>query len=224
MSESWSEEELKESVKAYFEMQEKIRAGQRIVKKNYYRDLSSKYGRTPAAFEFRMQNISYVLTLSGRDWIPGLPPAKHVGTNVVAQIEKIIAELEKKEFTSAAVSAQRLIEVRKTISKKPAGVAKPDLVKTFSNAYSRDESVKAWVLNRANGICEACSEPAPFLDSSNFPFLEVHHVRHLADGGSDTVTNAIALCPNCHRRLHYSKDSQNYRESLFLKVSELVKE
>ena len=171
-----------------------------------------------------MQNISYVLTLSGRDWIVGLPPAKHVGTNVVAQIEKIIAEVEKKEFTSVAASAQRLIEARKSISKKPSGIIKPDLVKTTSTTYRRGENVKAWVLNRANGLCEACNEPAPFLDSSNFPFLEVHRIRHLADGGSDTITNAVALCPNCHRRLHYSKESKIYRESLFFKVSELIKE
>lgn len=224
MSDSWSEEELEESVQVYFEMQEKIRVGEKIVKKNYYRNLSSKYGRTPAAFEFRMQNISYVLTLSGRDWIPGLPPAKHVGTNVVSQIEKIIARVEKKEFTAIAVSAQRLIDTRKSILKKPSGVAKPDLVRTISNGFSRDENVKAWVLNRANGICEACRQPAPFLDSSNYPFLEVHHVRHLADGGSDTISNAVALCPNCHRRLHFSRDSHEYRELLFLQVSELVKE
>jgi 5-methylcytosine-specific restriction protein A len=224
MSESWSEEELRAAIEVYFEIQEKIRTGQKLVKKHYYRDLSSKFGRTPDSFEFRMQNISYVLTLAGRDWIPGLPPAKHVGTNVVAQIEKLIADIERKEPTSVAASAQRLIEARKSITKKPDGTIKPALVSTTSTTYSRDEYVKAWVLNRANGLCEACEQPAPFVDSSNFPFLEVHHVRHLADGGSDTVTNAVALCPNCHRRLHYSKDSKDYRESLFHKVPELVKE
>jgi 5-methylcytosine-specific restriction protein A len=25
----------------------------------------------------------------------------------------------------------------------------------------------------------------------------------LAEGGEDTVENALALCPNCHRRLHF---------------------
>jgi 5-methylcytosine-specific restriction protein A len=27
-------------------------------------------------------------------------------------------------------------------------------------------------------------------------------MRTLADGGSDTVTNAIAVCSNCHMELH----------------------
>ncbi len=28
--------------------------------------------------------------------------------------------------------------------------------------------------------------------------------KHLANNGDDTVENAIALCPNCHRKAHYS--------------------
>ncbi|MBE7567833.1 hypothetical protein [Acidithiobacillus sp. HP-11] len=31
----------------------------------------------------------------------------------------------------------------------------------------------------------------------------MHRVRQLADNGSDTVTNAVALCPNCDREVHY---------------------
>jgi len=25
----------------------------------------------------------------------------------------------------------------------------------------------------------------------------------LSEGGEDTLENAIALCPNCHRKMHY---------------------
>ncbi|MGH8437576.1 MAG: HNH endonuclease [Pseudomonas sp.] len=32
---------------------------------------------------------------------------------------------------------------------------------------------------------------------------EVHHKVRLADGGLDTVENAIAVCPNCHRQAHF---------------------
>jgi histidinol dehydrogenase len=31
----------------------------------------------------------------------------------------------------------------------------------------------------------------------------------LADGGADTVENAVAVCPNCHRAAHYSKDANS---------------
>jgi 5-methylcytosine-specific restriction protein A len=96
------------------------------------------------------------------------------------------------------------------------------LVVTASRA--RDLQVKAWVLDRAAGACEACSEPAPFVGTNGFPFLEVHHMRHLADGGSDSHTNAIAICPNCHRRLHHSKDAREYREGIWAKLSTLIRE
>lgn len=59
-------------------------------------------------------------------------------------------------------------------------------------------------LDRANGICERCSCEAPFIRRSDGTrYLEVHHKVRLADGGEDTIENALALCPNCHRELHY---------------------
>ncbi|SFB88291.1 HNH endonuclease [Marinospirillum celere] len=55
---------------------------------------------------------------------------------------------------------------------------------------------------RENG--QACGTPAPFnRKSDGTPYLEVHHKTPLALGGEDTVENAIALCPNCHRKAHY---------------------
>jgi 5-methylcytosine-specific restriction endonuclease McrA len=70
--------------------------------------------------------------------------------------------------------------------------------------YLRNPDVVVEVLARANGHCEECNEPAPFVRKHNgTPYLEVHHKRQLADGGEDTVDNAMALCPNCHRREHY---------------------
>ena len=73
-----------------------------------------------------------------------------------------------------------------------------------SKNYIRSADVILEVLNRARGICENCEAPAPFIRASNgTPFLEVHHKTRLADGGKDTVGNAIALCPNCHRQMHH---------------------
>jgi predicted HNH restriction endonuclease len=70
--------------------------------------------------------------------------------------------------------------------------------------FIRNADVVAEVLARAAGHCQQCGTPAPFLRRSDgTPYLEVHHVVPLADGGEDTVKNAIALCPNCHRERHY---------------------
>ena len=44
----------------------------------------------------------------------------------------------------------------------------------------------------------------PFLKINGARYLEVHHLKRLADGGSDTIENAVAVCPNCHRELHFN--------------------
>lgn len=72
--------------------------------------------------------------------------------------------------------------------------------------FIRNPDVVAEVLHRANGKCEAedCGKTAPFIRRTNgTPYLEVHHRKKLSDGGDDTVENAVALCPNCHRKEHF---------------------
>lgn len=81
----------------------------------------------------------------------------------------------------------------------------PRVVTVTTTAFVRNADVIAEVLLRAAGRCESCLAPAPFLRKTDHsPYLEVHHKVRLADGGEDTVANAIALCPNCHRREHYA--------------------
>lgn len=81
---------------------------------------------------------------------------------------------------------------------------KPRVVTVTTTAYLRNADVVAEVLIRANGCCEGCGNGAPFTRRTDeTPYLEVHHQFPLSSGGEDTVENAIALCPNCHRREHY---------------------
>lgn len=81
---------------------------------------------------------------------------------------------------------------------------KPKVLFVTRKVYSRNPDVVAAVLIRAKGICEKCMKPAPFIKiKDNSPYLEVHHKIMLANGGEDTIDNAIALCPNCHRESHY---------------------
>lgn len=80
----------------------------------------------------------------------------------------------------------------------------PDVYEVTTKAFKRNADVIAEVLIRAKGTCEKCGNEAPFNRSSDgTPYLEVHHIIRLADGGEDTVENTIAVCPNCHRQLHF---------------------
>nr|WP_252728888.1 HNH endonuclease [Aliiglaciecola lipolytica] len=76
----------------------------------------------------------------------------------------------------------------------------------------------------ANGSCECCGEKSPFIKSNGEPYLEVHHVRHLAKDGSDTISNAIAICPNCHRELHFGINREALIEELYSRVDRLIRE
>jgi len=49
--------------------------------------------------------------------------------------------------------------------------------------FERSAVIRIYAVARAEGKCEACGNPAPFIDSSGKPFLEVHHIRRLTDGG-----------------------------------------
>ncbi len=82
-----------------------------------------------------------------------------------------------------------------------------------SQQYQRNPWVAEHARRRAKGCCELCQKPAPFSSPSGEPYLEVHHVHWLAHGGADTIENTVALCPNCHRRMHILDDHQD-REQL----------
>lgn len=73
---------------------------------------------------------------------------------------------------------------------------------TTTKSYFRDSYVSKYAKRRADGICQLCNKPAPFIDNDGNPFLETHHIIWLADGGADSTENTIALCPNCHRKMH----------------------
>nr|WP_052232044.1 HNH endonuclease [Methylobacterium sp. ZNC0032] len=106
----------------------------------------------------------------------------------------------------------------------PKGALHPQKVPVATTAYLRDPAVVAYVLRRASGRCEACGAEAPFKRATGDHYLEVHHLRPLADGGSDRVQNAAALCPNCHRAMHFASDAADRAANIYARVSGLVRE
>jgi 5-methylcytosine-specific restriction endonuclease McrA len=96
----------------------------------------------------------------------------------------------------------------------PQGNRQPLRLEGPGSDFVRCPEVVAWILMRAGGVCELCGEAAPFERADRTPYLEVHHVRPLADGGPDTVDNAVALCPTCHRAVHHAHDRRDRRNQL----------
>lgn len=91
----WSDDELRASVVAYLEMLKKQNAKEKFVKNKYYRELSERFGRTESSFEYRMENISYVLYLMGHSWLKGLKLAKNVGKNIAIKLKRMLNEIDE---------------------------------------------------------------------------------------------------------------------------------
>lgn len=84
---------------------------------------------------------------------------------------------------------------------------------TYHNVkqYNRDQAVSKDTKNRANGICDLCEQPAPFITKEG-PYLETHHVVTLAENGPDAIYNTVAICPNCHRKVHALRKKEDLKK------------
>lgn len=98
------------------------------------------------------------------------------------------------------------VDPAKVLSKaKQRSGPPPKRIRTI-NDFVRDPYIVAATLMRAKDNCEMprCSSQL-FDRQDGRPYLEVHHVVPLSEGGDDTLENAAALCPSCHRELHHGK-------------------
>jgi len=58
------------------------------------------------------------------------------------------------------------------------------------------------------GRCELCGKPGPFIYEDGLPYLELHYIDWLSEGGEQTAENAVVLCPNCNRKICYTNDPE----------------
>ncbi|MDN4038819.1 HNH endonuclease [Massilia sp. YIM B02443] len=232
-SRDWTDEEFNGAIQAYLNMLRAELNGEPYNKAEINRQLRAGPlpTRSKGSIEFRMRNISAALYELRMPWIAGYLPANNIGStakekivdllraNDIAFLELYVPTADRQELDNKASALRKQApEVR------PIGSFQPIMVSKITTSYVRDPAVKAWVLQAAGGKCEGCDTAAPFIASDGFPYLEVHHVMPLSSHGSDTTTNAVALCPNCHRRCHSSIDRDEFKLSLYQKISRLIVE
>lgn len=115
------------------------------------------------------------------------------------------APVPEKDFFKARTIREKNVkklseeELRKRIQFSSNKASKRQVI---SKKYESSEEIKELAKRKAKGKCMLCNNDAPFKDKLGIPFLEGHHIISLADGGPDTEENVVALCPNCHRRMH----------------------
>lgn len=110
-----------------------------------------------------------------------------------AAAERII---ERREQAARRLSDQELAR------RAAEGDSEPGRRQVQTTTYDRNPHVAEFARRAAQGMCQLCDEDAPFHDRHGRPHLETHHIVWLSREGPDTVENCVALCPNCHRKMH----------------------
>lgn len=112
-------------------------------------------------------------------------------------IDTVIKSSQKKQRKFSKKSIEQLLEDAKASAQTDVGYRNAS-----TKYYIRSEAVALLAKRLANGLCQLCDQPAPFKDKFGQPYLETHHIEWLANGGADTPENTVALCPNCHKKMH----------------------
>lgn len=131
---------------------------------------------------------------------------------IVFELRPLDSVVEVVEERVPAASGVPLNELKKrAFAAAKASVATSTTTRTI---FQRSADVRDYVIARSQGVCEGCGKQAPFMRSGGVPYLEPHHIRRVSDGGPDDPRFVIALCPNCHRRVHSGVDGSAYNSDL----------
>jgi 5-methylcytosine-specific restriction protein A len=138
----------------------------------------------------------------------------------------IVFELRPLEAVSEIVEergAPPKANLQSLLAKALAAAAAPARTgaDTLRTVYERSRDVRDYVLARAGNKCEGCESLAPFTRKDGSPYLEPHHIRRVSDGGPDHPAFVIALCPNCHRRVHAGADGDSYNSALLHRMAQI---
>jgi 5-methylcytosine-specific restriction protein A len=136
------------------------------------------------------------------------------------EVEDLVAlEAENPDLLPSLSKHTSLRDLRKLAETGSSDTVIPRSIQ--SRVYYRSIAVKRYALARARGVCESCRQAAPFRTKQGEPYLEVHHLFRVADGGPDKPTGVAAICPTCHRRIHNGVDGHEVNERLAVTIATL---
>ncbi len=177
-------------------MEARLAGGSEIEKAKVYRELAARHGRTPKAWEYRMQNISHVLVQAGEPWLPGLRPAANVGANVEQQLTRLLA-LTGAVHTSASGPTREMLEQETKAAEESGGFSPTDEVgerQRVLAAIVRRRGQPAFrqaLLEAYDGRCAitGCNVPDA---------LEAAHIRPYSSRPTNAISNGILLRADIH--------------------------
>lgn len=112
-------------------------------------------------------------------------------TSVTSYLDESLADLEQKIKDNSAMVSVYIDGVRKR------NMVLIGLIKSYNlQKYATDGQLLK---------CECCGNPT-FLTYKDESYVEYHHLIPFSEyDGPDHSLNIVALCPMCHRKLHYLK-------------------
>lgn len=155
-------------------------------------------------------------------WEPDTRPDINGNTRQVIVFHLIRQDVSEVGASGVPVRTDlALEELRSRAMQSSSTPAEKDTKLTRRRYYERSEYVRAYVLARANGMCESCGKPAPFMRPDGSPYLEPHHTRRVSDGGPDHPRWVGGICPTCHKEIHYGANGETLNRRLQERLSKI---
>ncbi|WP_306427064.1 MULTISPECIES: HNH endonuclease [Burkholderia] len=170
----------------------------------YYAERSSKADRAPEA---RMGHEIISSWLNQGDEV--------VIGNVGTQLFAIKTKAAPKSVTAITAEVVARADKKTVLERAKEAKGKPEKQEIRRNDFARNPYVVRGAILRSAGKCEMPGCKCELFEKEDgTTYLEVHHVTPLSEDGDDTMANAAALCPRCHRELHFGKERLTLRKKL----------
>lgn len=187
----WTLQQLAAAVEAYRWMQQRADDDRKVNKTQLYRELSLNHGRTPKAWEYRMQNISHVLDQLNQDWIAGLKPAKNVGPEVTGALIKLL------DIGPLATSGMTRLERQRQLVDE-SGYFLPESVED-----ERDRVLRSIVQRQGQqafrlALLEAYENKCAMTGCRVVDVLEAAHIHRYMGKETNLVSNGLLLRADVH--------------------------
>lgn len=171
--------------------------------------------------------------------ITNLPSDKELLDNIIAligvhrELKGIVGDniLNIRSLASEA-SFQKEVQETKIITFPDGPIQKPNKTqKKNSSSHNRNPKIGRIALQNSGYKCEIDNSHNTFISKfTSRPFLEVHHLVPMEkqdefEVSLDVPENVIALCPNCHRKVHFASEKEKepmLSEMFNLRYSKLI--
>lgn len=110
------------------------------------------------------------------------------GTYTLRGVEILAGELED----------DKVLEVSK---------AKPEKREYLIETYARNKGWVAEAKNRFGVYCMCSNCKNTFIKPDGTPYIEVHHIIPMSEGGEDGLWNLAVLCAHHHRMAHFADNT-----------------